>query len=140
MEVEIRDAIDIRVTSRLSYRAIHELLREIVETPAWHRHLKILVTFQLTNDFRTEKGKAAEVRGNMVRKYGKDSTVAGFRFVVGRNREQSEEYLGVVFDPRRVVPGKWEAHKEHQREKSRRAHQRRMKERQAKGEVNGMEL
>lgn len=103
---------DVRIASRVRgvTRQVYRMLRDISQDPTKHGRLQALVTYQLTNDILTEKGKAAQMAAEMRKIYGTPD-VAGFRFYVSRSSDDSEEYLSVVFNPRWVVPGRWQAHK-----------------------------
>jgi hypothetical protein len=137
MDVGLRDLPPqhTKITSRAQrpLRLISKLLGEIVNDPSRHRKLQCLATFQLTNDCLSEKGQASKLKAQVIRKYGAMPEICGLSFYVARNTEETEEYLAAVYDPRRIVPGRWE---EHEREMRRRetAKYERWKERNGKSE------
>lgn len=103
---------EVRITSRARgvTKRVYNLLREISSDSSKHGKLQGLVTFTLTNDIFTEKGKAAQMAVEMRRMFGNEK-VAGFKFFVSRAEDDSEEYLSVVYRPGWIVPGEWEKHK-----------------------------
>lgn len=110
----------VKITSRARgvHRAVYERLRDIVDEgkvdrESWGK-LRAIATFRLDQG---EKGKASELKSNLTKRFGTDATFAGFRFVVCRNMDATEEYLAVIYQPDRIVPGRFEARQRDQRAK-----------------------
>jgi len=113
MDVDIRDLNPRQVTviskSRGTMKQVHERLRDIVDeghrNPSTLGKLRAVVTFNLDQG---EKGKASKLKSNLTKRYGTNATYAGFRFVIVRSAEGDEEYLAVIYEPKKIVPGKFE--------------------------------
>ena len=126
VEIGIRELhpAEIKVRSRTwgAHRAIYEKLRDIVNDPESPGKIKAIATFNIDPARGiSEKGKAATLRGNICRVFGTTPEVAGFKFLVVRNIQQTEEYLAVIYQPDKLVEGAYQAHLERQKTKSRRA-------------------
>ena len=115
MEIELRDLhpAEIKVRSRTwgAHRQLYEKLRDIVNDPESPGKIKAIATFNIDPAAGiSEKGKAATLRGNICRVFGTTPDIAGFKFLVVRNLQQTEEYLAVIYQPDRIVRGAYEAH------------------------------
>lgn len=122
MEISALEAMDenVVVASRPPTSPIHDLLRQIQEDEKYHGKLMKLAAFPLPK----EKGKAHQQKQNMTNYYGNNASILGFEFVVTRAVDNSAEYLGVTFDPSRIVAGNFERFEEEKKRKAREANER----------------
>lgn len=110
----------VKITSRARgvHRQIYERLRDIVnegrDDPTSLGKLRAIATFNLETG---EKGKASELKSNLTKRFGTDATFCGFRFVICRNMDGTEEYLAVVYEPHKIVAGRYEAREADRRRK-----------------------
>lgn len=102
---------DVVIASRQLTSPLHEKIATIQNTPEFHRTLKVLDKF----DLPVQKGKAYQQKQNMTNTYGNRPEILGFSFVVTTSTDSKHQYLGVTFDPEKIVDGvyeEWEAERE----------------------------
>lgn len=129
---------DAVVTSRTLTSPIHDLLATLANDEKYHKSLRTLAAFKLPQ----EKGKAHQQKQNLTNAYGNTPAISGFEFVVTRAVDNSTEYLGVIFDPDKIVAGEYEKFAKRKAEKQAAAKERkalRDEKAAAKAEIDALE-